>query len=115
MHVNVTFRHMDSTETLKDYAQQKSQRLSKYLVEPVEIHWVLSVEKIRHIAEATIVAKDVSIKAQESTHEMYAAIDAATSKLETQVKKHKEKIKKHKFGNNTEEASPRYGVVTEEG
>ena len=91
MHVNVTFRHMDPSEALKKYAEQKTERLIKYLVEPVEIHWVLSVEKIRHIAEATIVAKDISIKAQESTHEMYSAVDAAMGKLETQVKKHKEK------------------------
>ncbi len=107
MQVNVTFRHMESSEALKNYAEQKSQRLEKYLGEPAEIHWVLSVEKIRHIAEATIVAKDLSIKAQEETEEMYSAIDLLVDKLEKQVRKHKEKVKKHKF-NNPEEASVRY-------
>lgn len=107
MHVTVTFRHMDSSDALREYAEEKSERLLKYLVEPVEIHWVLSVEKIRHIAEATIVAKDVSVKAQEETRELYSAIDNTMSKLEKQVKKHKEKIKKHKFSGD-ENASVRY-------
>ena len=98
MQVTVTFRHMDSTEALRSYAEEKSERFAKYLVEPVEVHWFLSVEKIRHIAEATIAAKDVSIKACEVAEDMYSAIDMALEKLEKQVRKHKEKIKNHKLG-----------------
>lgn len=98
MQVTVTFKHMNSTEALRSYAAEKSERLAKYLVEPVEVHWFLSVEKIRHIAEATIVAKDVSIKACEVAEDMYSAIDMALEKLEKQVRKHKEKVKNHKLG-----------------
>jgi len=112
MHVNVTFRHMDSSDALRNYAEQKSVRLARYLVEPVEIHWVLSIEKIRHIAEATIMAKDLSIKAQESTQEMYSAIDMAIDKLEKQVIRHKEKIKNHKL---SRAAGAEYPEETEEG
>ena len=75
MHVSVTFRHMESSEPLKTYAKEKTERLAKYLAEPVEIHWVLSVEKIRHIADATITANGVNIKAQGDTQDMYSAID----------------------------------------
>ena len=96
MHVTVTFRHMDSSEPLRKYAEEKSERLSKYLFEPIEIHWSLSVEKIRHNADANITANGVSIKAQESTQDMYSAIDAVLDKLEKQVRKHKEKLKDHK-------------------
>ena len=53
MQVTVTFRHMDSSEPLRKYALEKSERLAKYLFEPIDIHWTLSVEKIRHIADAT--------------------------------------------------------------
>ena len=98
MQVTVTFKHMNSTEALRSYAAEKSERFAKYLVEPVEVHWFLSVEKIRHIAEATIAAKDVSIKACEVAEDMYSAIDMALEKLEKQVRKHKEKVKNHKLG-----------------
>lgn len=107
MQVTVTFRHMDASDPLRKYAEEKSARLAKYLFEPIEVHWVLSVEKIRHIADATIVANGVNIKAQESTQDMYSALDMTLDKLEKQVKKHKEKVKGHKVPESaryTEEA-----------
>ncbi|GMR04730.1 MAG: ribosome-associated translation inhibitor RaiA [Thermodesulfobacteriota bacterium] len=96
MHVNVTFRHMESSDALRKYAEEKSARLEKYLFEPIEVHWVLSVEKIRHIADATISANGITVKAQEATQDMYSAIDMVIDKLLIQVKKHKEKVKDHK-------------------
>ncbi len=96
MHVSVTFRHMDSSDALRKYAEEKSTRIARFLIEPVEIHWVLSVEKIRHIADATVSANSVSIKAQESTQDMYSAIDEVIDKLYIQVKKHKDRVKGHK-------------------
>jgi len=118
MHINVTFRHMESTDALMKYAEQRTERLTKYLVEPVEVHWVLSVEKFRHKAEATVVAKNLSIKAQEETEEMYATIDNLVAKLEKQCKKHKEKIKQHKFheqaGASVRYSDPAKGVAVSE-
>ncbi|MBI4949596.1 MAG: ribosome-associated translation inhibitor RaiA [Deltaproteobacteria bacterium] len=96
MHVTVTFRHMESSEALKSYAIEKTDRLGKYLFDPIEVHWVLSVEKIRHIADCTIVANGVTTKAQGDTQDMYSAIDMVLEKLEKQVRKHKEKVKDHK-------------------
>lgn len=96
MHVTVTFRHMASSDALRKYAEEKTERFQKYLSEPIEVHWVLSVEKIRHIADASIVANGITIKAEEATGDMYSAIDAILDKLEQQVRKHKEKVKDHK-------------------
>jgi len=98
MHVSVTFRHMDSSDSLKKYAEEKSGRIGRFLFDPVEIHWVLSVEKIRHIADATVSANGVTIKAQEATQDMYSAIDNVLDKLYIQVKKHKDRVKGHKNG-----------------
>lgn len=96
MHVTVTFRHMESSDALRKYAEEKSERLNKFLNEPIEIHWVLSVEKIRHIADTTVVANGATIKAQSDTQDMYSSIDTVVDKLEKQVRKHKEKTKDHK-------------------
>ncbi len=98
MHVTVTFRHIDSSEPLRNYIEEKTERLAKYLFEPIEVHWILSVEKIRHIAEATIAANGVSINAESKTGDLYSAIDGTLDKLEKQVRKHKEKVKAHKPG-----------------
>ena len=109
MHVSVTFRHMESSEPLKTYAKEKTERLAKYLAEPVEIHWVLSVEKIRHIADATITANGVNIKAQGDTQDMYSAIDMVIDKLLGQAMKHKDRVKEHKT--NGEQDSIRYAAA----
>ena len=96
MQVNVTFRHMESSDALRRYAEEKSARIGRFLAEPVDIHWVLSVEKIRHIADATVTANGVVIKAQEATQDMYSSIDEVLAKLYIQVKKHKDRVKEHK-------------------
>lgn len=98
MQVTVTFRHIDSSDSLKEYATEKSDRLAKYLSEPAEVHWVLNVEKTRHMADATVVANKVKIKGHEVTKDLYSAIDMVVDKLEKQLKKHKEKLKSHKVG-----------------
>ncbi len=76
------------------------EKVEKYLIEPIEVHFVMSVEKIRHIAEVTINANGVTIKGEESTGDMYSAIDLVMDKIERQVKKHKEKLKSHKGNPN---------------
>jgi putative sigma-54 modulation protein len=97
MQVTVTFRHMESSEPLRSYAEEKLPRVKKYIDEPVEAQVVLSVEKkIRHKAEVTLTAKGITIKAVEQTEDMYAAIDGVLDKLDRQLKRYKDKIKKHK-------------------
>lgn len=104
MQVSVTFRHMESTEALKSYALEKTGHLDKYNLKPADVHWVLSVEKIRHIAEVTVSSKGVTFKAHEEQGDLYSAIDMTIDKLEMQVRKYKEKLKDHKAGEVAAEA-----------
>jgi putative sigma-54 modulation protein len=48
------------------------------------------------MAEATIHASGATIHANAEEDDMYAAIDALSSKLDRQVIKHKEKLKDHR-------------------
>ncbi|MEA3464707.1 MAG: ribosome-associated translation inhibitor RaiA [Thermodesulfobacteriota bacterium] len=97
MNVSVTFRHMDTSEPVRDYVEEKLARLSKYIDEPIDTQVALTVEKkIRHKAVVTLVAKGVTVKASaEVIDDMYAAIDAVVDKLERQLKRYKEKLKRH--------------------
>ncbi|PLX78968.1 MAG: ribosomal subunit interface protein [Desulfuromonas sp.] len=97
MQVAVTFRHMETSEPIRTYAEEKLSRIKKYIDEPIDAQAVLSVEKkIRHRAEVTLLAKGITIKGSEVTNDMYAAIDAVVDKIERQVKRYREKIKNHK-------------------
>lgn len=96
MNIHVTFRHMPSSEALRDHAEEKVLKFKKYLVEPVEIHIVLSVEKIRQIAEININSKNYRAHAIEESQDMYTSIDKVCSKAFSQVRRHKERVKDHK-------------------
>jgi len=95
MNVTVTFRHMEHTDALKKYAEDKLKKIKKYLNNPVDVSVVLSVEKHRHIAEVIVTGDRVTLKGKEATDDMYSAIDMVLDKIGIQAKKHKEKIAGH--------------------
>ncbi len=99
MRVSVTFRHMDNSDALKKYAEDKIGRLNKYVYSPVDASVVLSVEKHRQIAEVVINAERMTIKGREATENMYSSIDMVMEKIEKQIKKHKERLVNHKVDN----------------
>jgi len=96
MQVSVTFRHMEPSDALKTYAQERISRLVKYVDRPMEGQVTLSVQKFRHLVEVTLNADGIRITGGESHEDMYAAIDLVTDKIERQVKKYRQKIRKHK-------------------
>ncbi len=98
MQVSVTFKKIDSSDSLKSYVQKKLERLDKMLDRPAEAHIVLSVEKIRHIAEITLDCDKLRIHAKEESESMYSSIDALADNLKLQIKKNKEKLRRHLAG-----------------
>lgn len=97
MQIAVNFRHMETSDPVRVYAEEKLARVKKYIEEPIDVQMSLSVEKkIRHKATVTMVAKGITIKGTEETNDMYAAIDMVVDKIERQLKRYKEKLKEHK-------------------
>lgn len=97
MQIAVTFRHMESSDPVRDYVEEKLAKVKKYIDEPIDAQVVLSVQKkIHHRAEVTMVAKGLTMKSAEEKDDMYAAIDLMVDKIERQLKKYKEKLKEHK-------------------
>lgn len=101
MQTTVTFKKIEPTDALKSYVQKKLDRFDKMLDSPGEAHVVLSVEKIRHIAEVTLTCDRLNIHAKEHSESMYSSIDALMDKIKAQIKKHKEKVKRHMSGDKT--------------
>jgi putative sigma-54 modulation protein len=102
---------MESSEALKSYAEDKLERVKKYIDEPIVAQVFLTVEKIRHSAEVTITAKGITIKAAEETNDMYAALDAVVDKIERQMRRYKERIKAHKPSTDTRERKIQKSIV----
>ena len=98
MQLSVTFRHMDSTEALKEYAKEKIERVRKYFPDPIKAHVVLACDRgYNHIADVNIVLHNgIVIAGRETTEDMYSSIDLVMAKIERQVRRYKEKIRHHK-------------------
>ena len=97
MQVLVTFRHMEATDALRQYAEHKVARVYKLMRRPIEAHIVLSVTKRRHVAEIILSGEHLHVNATEETGDLYSAIDLAMDKIERQIRKHvtKRKTRKH--------------------
>ncbi|MGD9160668.1 MAG: ribosome-associated translation inhibitor RaiA [Desulfobacteraceae bacterium] len=93
MDITVTFRHVESTESLKEYAEEKLSKIDKYFDYPIEAHIVLTAEKFRRMADVTLNVNGAVIKAEEETEDMYSAIDQVMDKIEIQVKRYRAKIR----------------------
>ena len=110
MQTSVTFKNLDPSDHLKSYVSNKLNRMDKLLDNPAEAQVVLSVEKIRHIAEIRVTGDRLNIVCREKSNDMYSSIDLALDKLEKQIKKQKAKIKNHRQGGRGEERGEESGA-----
>lgn len=95
MQINLTGHHVDLTAALRAYVTEKLERLERHFDNVTNVHVILSVEKLRQKAEATIHVSGGNLFADAESDDMYAAIDALVDKLDRQIVKHKEKTTKH--------------------
>lgn len=91
MQLNVTGHHVEVTSSLRSYVEKKFERIGRHFDQVIDMHCVLTVEKLRQKAEATLHVSGNAIHADATEEDMYAAIDLLADKLERCLKKHKEK------------------------
>lgn len=96
MQIDVTGHHVELTDALNDYVAQKFDRLERHFDNVVDVHVILTVEKLQQKAEATVQISGAKLFADSIADDMYAAIDGLVDKLDRQVKKHKEKLTDHR-------------------
>jgi putative sigma-54 modulation protein len=95
MQLNITGHHVDVTDPLREYVATRLQKTERHFDRVTNVHCILTVEKLRHKAEATVNVNGAQIYADATEENMYAAIDNLTDKLERRVRKHKEKLVDH--------------------
>ena len=101
MNLTVTGHHVEVTSSMHNYVVEKLQRLQRHSENLFDIQVILSVEKVRQKAEATIQIAGGKIYADTTQPDMYAAIDLLMDKLDRQIIRQKEKSKNHHRGNKS--------------
>ena len=95
MQINLTGHHIEITDSLRNYVDTKFSKLERHFDHISNVHVILNVEKITQKAEATVHLSGAEVFASSENTDMYAAIDSMVDKLDRQVIKLKEKLKKH--------------------
>ncbi len=97
MKFSVTFRKMDPTDAIKQYAEEKVKKIKRFFPDPINANVVLALERYQHRADVTITLHNgLMLKGSNISDDMYSSIDLAMTKIEKQVRRYKDKIRSHK-------------------
>jgi putative sigma-54 modulation protein len=86
MNIAITFRHIETSEPVKNYAHEKIAKLQKFLRQPMQANVTLDMERIEHRVEVRISSGGDHYHGREQSEDMYASIDMVVDKLERQIR-----------------------------
>ncbi len=92
MQISVSGKNFDVSDALKEYAETRLHKISRYFDHIITANVTLSTERNWHIADVTVFGKNVDMRGEERSKDMYHSIDAVIEKLERQIKKAKGKV-----------------------
>lgn len=92
----VTGRHVLITDAMKDYAMEKVSKIERISHRIVDVVVTMDIQKLEHRVDIIAKVNNFKIKSHASTDDMYASIDKAVNKLETQLLRYKNKISDHR-------------------
>lgn len=95
MQIILAGHHVEITDALREYVNSKFDKLERFFDRINNVHVVLNVEKLEHIAEATLHVNQGEIHAKANSENMYKAIDLLSDKLVKQLNRHKDKMNHH--------------------
>ena len=101
MKCSVTFRHLKASDPIRQYAEEKVDKLSRLIDRGGEAQVTLSVEKHLHVCHVELVTDgSLRIRGVDKSEDMYASIDAAVERIVRQVKRYRDKIQNHRPNNH---------------
>ena len=96
MNVNVKARHIEATDSIKQYVQNKVTRLERFYDRLGSIEVILDMEADKPVVE--IIAQGRRKHTFVATHrgdDMYACVDQCLDKIAEQLRRHKDKVRDH--------------------
>jgi putative sigma-54 modulation protein len=93
--IKITGRHVQVTDSMKDYAMDKVAKIERFSPRIIDINVIMDIQKIEHRVEIILKVDHIKITSQASSNDMYVSIDKAVTKIETQLRRYKQKIQNH--------------------
>ncbi len=92
MNLNVSGHHLEVTPAIRSYVQTKLERVTRHFDHVIDVHVILSVNKLRQKAEVTLRVRGKDLHCESEESDLYAAIDLMIDKLDRQVLRYKDKL-----------------------
>lgn len=96
MNLTISGHQLDLTDSLKNYARTKVQKMIEPFEKVIDTHVILGTEKLAQYAEATINLRGSKLFAKAEGKDVYAAIDGLVDKLDRQLVRYKERVSEHR-------------------
>ncbi|MBU6300595.1 MAG: ribosome-associated translation inhibitor RaiA [Verrucomicrobia bacterium] len=93
--VQVTARHMDLTDAMRDHCHQRLSRIHLEYPHIIDAKFILDSQEHRHRQAAELVlycANNVTLEAKTETNDLYEAIDLTVAKIERQMREEKARL-----------------------
>ena len=87
--------NLEITQAIREYVESKVSKLEKYFADSLEANVYANAKVYKNNKkkiEITVPLKGVTLRAEETNDDLYAAVDLVVDKLERQMRKHKTKI-----------------------
>ena len=92
MNVNVSGHHLEVTPAIRTYVHAKLERVGRHFDHVIDAHVILTVDKLRQKAEATLHVRGKDLHCESEQEDLYAAIDLLADKLDRQVLRYKDRL-----------------------
>lgn len=97
MDITINARHMDITDSIREYVQEKAEKLSRFFDRIVNVEIIMDMDSGSPLVEIVVNASHNStFVGKHRGEDMYGCIDRAIHKVEEQLRRHKDKVREHK-------------------
>ena len=94
MNVSVVARHMDVTESMRNYAEEKVEKLPRLFNGLQSVTITFDLEAGRNLVEIVATGKHKStFVARQQGEDMYGCVDECIRKMEQQLRRHKDRVR----------------------
>ena len=100
MNLTISGHHLDVTPAIRDYVQNKLERITRHFDQVIDTHVILAIDNLtekdkRQKAEINMQLPGKTVHVESVSQDLYAAIDMLMDRLDRQVVKHKSMLQNH--------------------
>lgn len=100
MNLTISGNHLELTPAIREYVQNKLERIKRHFDHVIDVTVILGVEQLgdktrRQRAEINLHLKGKVLHIESVAQDLYAAIDTLIDKVDRQVLRHKDRVQDH--------------------